>query len=277
VDQLVLAIECDPATDIVCTPASVNELFETPVVFSIGGFDVNRAMLLMLFAAFLAIALMYFAYRRPRLVPSRYGTAVEGMVGFVRDEVAVGIIGPEGVKYFPYLVSLFFFILIGNFFEITPLINFPITSRMAIPMFLALLTWVIFVFVGFKKHGFGYLKETLFPPGVPKPLYLLVTPIELVSTFIVRPFSLAVRLFANLVAGHVMLSLLLVSGFVFLTDVFGSGLSLGDRVFRLGWGSLWSLLGLAIFLFEILVSLLQAYIFTLLSAVYIQSSVHVEH
>ncbi len=269
-DPLVLAIECDPAVDVICTPEYVNELFETQVVFSIGGFDVNRAMLLMLLAAFVTIGLLFFAYRRARVVPTKYGVAVEGMVGFVRDEIAIGIIGPEGIRYFPYLLSLFLFILVGNFFEITPFVNFPITSRMAIPAFLALLTWVIFIFVGFAKNGFRYFADIVWPRSVPIFLRPLVGLIEFFSTFLLRPLTLAVRLFANLVAGHVMLSLLLVSGFIFIKSV-------GDIGARSVIGVGWFTIGLAIFLFEVVVSILQAYIFTLLSAVYIQTSVHPEH
>jgi F-type H+-transporting ATPase subunit a len=270
VDPLVLAIECDPAVDVICTPEYVNELFETQVVFSIGGFDVNRAMLLMFLAAFIAVGLLFFAYRRARVVPSKYGVAIEGIVGFVRDEIAVGIIGPEGVRYFPYLLSLFMFILVGNLFEITPFINFPITSRMAIPAFLAALTWVIFIFVGFAKNGFGYFADIVWPRSVPVFLRPLVGLIEFFSTFLLRPLTLAVRLFANLVAGHVMLSLLLVSGFIFIKSV-------GDIGARSVIGVGWFTIGMAIFLFEIVVAILQAYIFTLLSAVYIQTSVHPEH
>lgn len=269
-DQLIVAIECDPATDIICTPEFVNELFETPVVFSIGGFDVNRAMLLMLLAAVVAVALIFFAFRRPRLVPSRFGLAMESMVGFVRDEIAIGIIGPDGIRYLPYLLALFMFILVGNFFEITPFVNFPITSRMAIPAFLAGLTWVIFIVVGFAKNGPRYFLDIVWPRSVPLGLRPLVGLIELVSTFILRPLTLAVRLFANLVAGHVMLSLLLVSGFIFIKEV-------GDIGARSVIGVGWFTIGMAIFLFEIVVSVLQAYIFTLLSAVYIQTSVHPEH
>jgi F-type H+-transporting ATPase subunit a len=266
VEQLILAAsECDAENEIICVPESVNELFELPFV---GAF--NRTMVLIIVAALIVIALLYFGIKKDRLVPSKFGAFVETLVRFVRDEIAIGIIGPEhGLKYFPYLLSIFLFILVGNFFEVTPLVNFPITSRIGLPAFLAIVTWIIFVVAGFREQGFGYLKETLFPPGVPKPLYILVTPIELVSTFLVRPFSLAVRLFANMTAGHVMLTLLLVSGWVFVSAQGGVG--------KIPIGVGWFVLGLGIFLFEIIVAILQAYIFTLLSAVYIQTSVHPEH
>jgi len=269
-DLEILAFECETETDVVCTPPFVNELFETQTVFHIGEIAVNRAMLLMFLAAFLAVGLLWAGFRKRRVVPTRFGAAMEGLVSFVRDEVAIGIIGPDGIKYFPYLLSVFMFVLIGNLFEVTPFVNFPITSRMAIPLFLSLLTWLIFVTVGFVKNGFGYLGGIIWPKSVPVALRPLVGLIEFLSTFLLRPLTLAVRLFANLVAGHVMLSLMLVSAYVFITNA-------GDLGLRTGWGILWMAIGFGIFLFEIAVGFLQAYIFTLLSAVYIQTSVHPEH
>ena len=141
---------------------------------------------------------------------------------------------------------------------------------MAIPLFLAVLTWLIFVGVGFAKNGFSYVGDIIWPKAVPIALRPLVGLIELVSTFVLRPITLAVRLFANMVAGHLMLTLLLVSGWVFMSNV-------GTIHLKSAVGLLWFGFGLGIFLFEILVAVLQAYIFTLLSAVYIQSSVHPQH
>ncbi|MFH1329704.1 MAG: F0F1 ATP synthase subunit A [Actinomycetota bacterium] len=266
-DQIVLAIECDPAQPAACAPVNTNELFETPTVFSLGGFGVNRAMLLMVLAALVVIAVLLVAYRRPRLVPTRFGAVVEGVVGYVRDEVAVGVIGPEGVRYFPYLLSLFLFILVCNLFGITPLINFPVTSRMAIPFFLALFTWFIFVIMGFARNGFGYLADIVWPRSVPLALRPLVGLIEFVSTFFLRPLTLAVRLFANMVAGHMLLSVLLVGGLIFIAEFDVKSIL----------GVLWFAVGIPIFAFEIFVAVLQAYIFTLLAAVYVQTSLHPEH
>jgi len=133
------------------------------------------------------------------------------------------------------------------------------------PMLLALLSWVLFNFIGIKSQGFfGYFKSMLFPPGVPKALYILVTPIELVSTLLVRPLSLAVRLFANMLAGH----LLLISFAVIATALFES-----TYVGALVPGAV--LIGLTGF--EVLVAVLQAFIFTILTAVYIGGAMHPEH
>ena len=175
-DQLILASEsCDPAKDIICAPDNVIELFEfTTPLFSIGPFDFTRTVLLTFLAMFIVLAIFYFGLRKPRVVPSKFGVMVESIVGFVRYYVAKGVIGPEGGTYTPYLLSMFMFLLIANLFEVTPGINFPITSRMAIPLFLSLLTWVLFVVLGFAKNGFSYVGDIAWPKMVPLALRPLV-------------------------------------------------------------------------------------------------------
>ncbi|MDH4307060.1 MAG: F0F1 ATP synthase subunit A [Acidimicrobiia bacterium] len=270
-DQLILAVEeCDFVNNPVCAPEDVGELFIFEPIFG----QVNRTVILMFLAAAIVIAVLYFGLRKPRPIPTKFQAAVESLVSFVRNEIAIGIIGPEGIKYFPYLLSVFTLLLVGNLFEVTPLINFPITSRMALPAFLAILTWVIFVVVGFAKNGIGYFTGVVWPHSVPLGMRPLVGLIEFFSTFLVRPFSLAVRLFANMVAGHVMLSLLLVTGWIFTSNLF---INFGEIGLKGLAGPLWFVFGLGIFVFELLVGFIQAYIFTLLSAVYIQTSVHPEH
>lgn len=265
--MILASFECTVDSGVICTPEFVNDLFEGGTIFRLGDFAFTRIHFLFFLAAAIVVALLFFAFRKPQVVPGKFSTAMESLVSFVRDEIAIGIIGPEGARYVPYLLSLFLFLLIGNLFEVTPFINFPITSRMALPLFLAVLTWVIFVVAGIAKQGLRYFIDIIWPPGVPIAMRWLVGIIELVSIFLVRPFSLAVRIFANLVAGHVMLSLLLTSGYVFITAF--------EVKSFVGIG--WFTIGLGIFIFEIVVSVLQAYIFTLLSAVYIQTSVHPEH
>ena len=174
-------------------------------------------------------------------------------------------IGEEGKKFVPFLTTMFFFILFSNIFEVVPGIQFPANSRMAVPITLALVVWVIYNFVGVRAQGLGgYLKNSLFPPGVPVALYLIVTPIELVSTFVVRPFSLAIRLWANMVAGH----LLLVTFAVLTHTLWSNGFVGAVAPFSM----LIMMTG-----FEILVSVLQAFIFTILTAVYIGGSLHPAH
>jgi F-type H+-transporting ATPase subunit a len=267
---MILATECDVVNEVICAPANVNELFEFPTIFTIGGLEFSRTHILMLLAAFVAVAILYYGLRGQRLVPTKFGAAVEGLVGFVRDGVARDVIGPEGTKYVPYLMAMFFFLLVGNLFEITPLINFPITSRMAIPAFLAFVTYFVFMIIGFARNNFRYLIDTAWPKTVPIGLRWLVGLIEVFSIFILRPITLAVRLFANMVAGHLMLTLLLTSGLIFVAAIPEIGIKGSIGIF-------WFALGLFMFLLEILIGVLQAYIFTLLTAIYIESSIHFEH
>lgn len=269
---ILAAGECDPSGDIViCAPEDVIELFKfTDPLFSIGPFDVTRTVLLIFVAMAIVLLTLWVGLRRNQYVPTKFGLLVENLLQFVRNDIARGIIGPDGDKYFPWLASLFLFILVANAFEVWPLINFPLSSRMGIPLTMSLLTYVIFVFVGFKTNGISYLTGIIWPRSVPLVLRPLVGLIEFVSIFILRPITLAVRLFANLVAGHLMLTLLLVSGVVFIANIDEIGL-------KAFWGVAWFAVGMGIFLFEIVVIVLQAYIFTLLSAVYVETSLHAEH
>jgi F-type H+-transporting ATPase subunit a len=267
---MILAAECDVANEVICAPANVNDLFEFDAWFTVGGLEFTRTTFLMLFAAVVVVAMLYFGLRGQRLVPTKFGAVVEGLIGFVRDGMGRDVIGPESGRYLPYLVSLFLFLLVANLFAVTPLINFPVASRMAIPFFLSLITYLTFMVVGFGRNKFRYLIDTAWPRHVPIGLRWLVGLIELFSVFFLRPITLAVRLFANMVAGHLMLTLLLGSGIIFIAAI----PEIGARSLI---GIPWFALGLFMFLLEIVVSLLQAYIFTLLTAVYIESSIHFEH
>jgi F-type H+-transporting ATPase subunit a len=245
----------------------VNHLFFwDPFLFEGTPFEVNRVVLLM-FVAGLACLAFFWAGAKGRLVPKGFfQNAAEQGYMFVRNQIAVDVIGPkDGPKYAPFLASLFFFIFFCNLLEIVPGINFPVTSRMAVPAALALLTYVTFVFVGFKKQGFRFLKDTLFPPGVPKPVYILLTPIEIASVFIIRPLTLAIRLLANMMAGHVLLTIFFLFTHDFLIDEVGISAPLGVVTFVVACGLL---------VFEMLVISIQAYIFTLLTAFYISESIH---
>ena len=194
----VLALEYPP----------INHLFDWPAFLLDGTpLAINKTTLIYLVATAATMVLFGLAGRpRPSLVPSGVQHVAESSLNFIEESVVMQTIGPDGRKYMPFLTSIFFFVLFSNITEVIPGIQFPANSRMAVPMLLALLVWVIYNLVGVRSQGFfGYLKNSLFPPDVPKALYVLVTPIDAVSTFIVRPFSLAIRLWANMVAGHLLL------------------------------------------------------------------------
>ncbi len=238
-----------------------------PLFFKGSPLEINKVVLLMWLAVFIVLALFFAAGRKARagLVPSGVQNLVEIGVEFVRTDVILQTIGPEGMGFTPLLVTMFFFIFVCNIFEVIPGIQMPVNARMAIPAFLAIVVWVLFNFIGIKSQGvLGYFKSMLFPPGVPKFLLPLVALIELVSTIFVRPFSLAVRLFANMLAGH----LLLVS-FAVLTEALFASTIIGAVV---PGALLVALTG-----FEVLVAGLQAFIFVILTAVYIGGAMHPEH
>ncbi|MEZ5175679.1 MAG: F0F1 ATP synthase subunit A [Acidimicrobiia bacterium] len=270
--ELILASgACDFVNEVICAPAEVNELFEFRVpIWTIGGFPITRTVVLILAIALIASAFLWFGLRKRSVIPSKFQAMTESAIGFVRDGIAIDIIGPEGVRYVPWLLSVFLFVLVGNLYEVTPGVNFPVTSRMALPAMLAAVTWVVFVIAGIKRQGLRYFLGIVWPTSVPVALRPLVGLIEFFSILVIRPLTLAVRLFANMVAGHLMLTLLLVSGWVFISNV-------GEIGAKAGIGIAWFIMGLGIFVFEIVVITLQAYIFTLLSAVYVQTSLYPDH
>ncbi|MBW3611269.1 MAG: F0F1 ATP synthase subunit A [Actinobacteria bacterium] len=245
----------------------VSHVTEWPSIFGgEGPLAVNKVVILMWISVALVFGFFFVAARRGKLVPTGIQNFAESIWDFVRDGVVMQTMGPEGLKFMPLLVMMFCFIVVTNIWEVIPVAQMPVNGRIALPAFMAVLVWVIFNVMGFARQGFGYLKSVLFPPGVPKALYILVTPIEFVSTFIVRPLSLSVRLFANMLAGH----LLLVSFITITAALFtvGPGLVIWPFSFAL-------LVGLTAF--EVLVAVLQAFIFTILTAVYIAGAMHPEH
>jgi len=231
-------------------------------------YAINKTTIIYFLAVVITLTFFFVAGARAQLVPRGVQNLAESSVEFIREGVIMQTIGPDGLRYLPFLLAMFFFIFFVNIFEIVPFIQFPGNARMAVPFLLALLVWFIYNIVGIAKQGpLGYLKSSTIPPGVPKFLLPLVALIEFVSTFLVRPFSLAVRLFANMLAGH----LILVT-FAVLTAALIGGDILLKVIFPFPFLLLIGLTG-----FELLVAFLQAFIFTILTAVYIGSATHPEH
>jgi F-type H+-transporting ATPase subunit a len=250
-----------------------------------GEYCLTKITALMLLSMVLIVAFLTVAFRRAQLVPeSTLQRYAEGVVDIVRKGVVLEVMGPDGLKYMPLLFSLFIFIWVNNFFGILPFAQIPTTSRIAIPMSLALLVWVVFNVEGIRKQGgWHYFKNYLWPPAVPtskNPIIwvlwtlvrLLMALIELVSVFLVRPLTLAVRLAANMIAGHLILTIFAVGTYYLLSHLWTEG---ADWVAAFGIFSF----ALQIFMtgFEVLVAFLQAYIFTMLTAVYIAESAHPDH
>jgi F-type H+-transporting ATPase subunit a len=260
---------------------TLEELFEFPPFLFEGSqyFAFNRTALLYLIAAGIVSALMLGAFRSPTIVPGRFQAAMEAIVDLVRSNIVVEVMGPKGLRYVPLLTTFFLFIFVNNFFEVAPFVNFPPTGRMAMPAFLAFVVWTTFILVGIKHQGLAYFKNAVVLPGVPPLLHILLVPIEFISTFLVRPLTHAVRLFANMMAGHILLAVAFLATNAFLID-FHSLTSPGflpSGPIGLIFGPLTLAGSVALVLFEILVALLQAYIFTILAAVYISSSMEADH
>ena len=237
--------------------------------FSIGPVCVNFIVALVGAAVLTYVLLFYFAFRRPQVVPGKLQSLMELGLGFVREQIALPMLGTAAERFLPLLVTFFFFILFMNMFEVAPWVNFAPTSRVAFPLTLAAITWLTYNAVGVAKHGFfGYLKFTCIIPSAPAPLrYTLLMLIEFVSNIVIRPITLTIRLAANFVAGHFLLALAF----------------LGTEFFFLNGGL--SYLGLLVtgpisvilVAFEVFVAGLQAFIFAILTASYIGGALAEEH
>lgn len=216
-----------------------------------------------------AALIVYFlwAYRNPKLVPTKRQWLAESIYGFTRDNVARDMIGHEGIRFAPYLTTLLCFILVTNLFGIIPGIQISPNSHIAFPIVLAVISYLLFIYQGVRKHGFvSYFKHALMPPA---PWFVLpvLIPIEFASTFLIRPFTLAVRLFANMFAGHMILLVFTLGGFALLNaNVLLAPVSV------LSW-----LLAIALTFLEALVVILQAYVFVVLTASYVQGALAEEH
>jgi F-type H+-transporting ATPase subunit a len=237
-----------------------------PIAFEDTPFEINRVVLLMFLAGAMTIGFFLLGARRRALVPKGIQFFAEEGYLFVRNRIAIDVIGPAGAKYAPFLATLFFFIFFLNLLEIVPGVTFPVTSRIALPAIMALTTYVVFNIVGIRKQGLGgYFKGTLFPPGVPGPIRPLLAVIELLSVFILRPLTLTLRLFANMLAGHVLLTIF----FLFTEELIFHGTPIQWPL-----GVLTFVVATILIVFEFFVISIQAYIFTVLTAFYIGESIH---
>ncbi len=229
------------------------------VPIKIGGLDIsftNSALWMVAVVAAITLFMM-LGLRQRAIVPGRWQSAVEMSYDFIANLLKDNV-GSEGRRYFPFIFSLFMFILFGNIMGLLPG-AFTITSHIIVTFALAMLVFVIVNVIGFMRHGLHFF-SLIVPGGVPWYMLILLVPIELLS-YLTRPISLSVRLFANMVAGHIMLAV--VGGFVVGLGVW------------LGWAPLAFIV--AIFALELLVAVLQAYVFSILSCIYLNDAIHMSH
>ncbi len=253
-------------------PAPGAEIFQFDAVwtFSIGSLDIHatKVTFLIIGISIVLMAFFTYAFRKPKLVPRGAQNVGEMGYTFIRDGIAREAMGKEGDKFVPFLFTLFFFIWLMNFVGIVPFLQIPVTSMFAIPVAFALIVYLTWVPLGIYRQGFiPFFKNMMFPPGVPAPMYVLLAPIEFISNIVVRPFTHSVRLFANMFAGHLLIASFSVATFYLISasvvGILGSVASLAVTIALTG--------------FEVLIQALQAYIFTLLTAVYISGALKAEH
>ncbi|MBM7805617.1 F-type H+-transporting ATPase subunit a [Geodermatophilus bullaregiensis] len=266
----VLAVEDSGGGDGFQAPG-LSEFYPEPIAeFSLLGVDfaITRITLGLWVATLAMLVFMVLTVRKPQIVPGKLQFVGESGYSLVRDGIARDVVGPRGLPFAPFLAALFFFILANNLMAIIPFAQISPMSKFAFPLVLAAICWVIYIYIGIREQGAGrYFKDILFLPGVPKPMYILVTPIEILQNFVVRPFTLAVRLFANMFAGH-MLLVVFSLGAVYLFS--------RDN-FSIVFGPISALMAIVMTFFELLVIFLQAYVFTVLMGTYLNGSIEAEH
>jgi len=244
---------------------SLSEFFPPAIAFEGTLFEFNRITLVRWVSVIVLCTFFWLVARRATLVPGRAQSIAEIGLDFVRVNIAEEVLGKHRARpYVPLLTVMFFAILAMNITGVVPGLNIASTSVVTVPLLLAITAFVAFIWAGIKNHGVvGYVRTTLFPSGVPWPLYVILTPIEIISTFILRPATLTIRLMANMLAGH----LLLVTFFGLTNYLFVEASGALKVVGVLTFGA-----AFAFTVFEIFIAALQAYIFTLLTAVYISLS-----
>jgi F0F1-type ATP synthase, subunit a len=251
---------------------SITDFFPPEILFAGTPFALNRIMLIRILVVVAIVVLFWLATRNMKVRPSRGQVAFEYLIGFVRNGVIYDTLGERlGRRYEPILMTMFFLVLGMNLTGSIPGLQIAGTAAIGLPMILAVVAWVMFIYAGMREKGARFWKDSLFLPGVPWFLYFLLTPLELLSTFIVRPVTLTLRLTMNMIAGHMLLVLCFTATQFFFFTVLADG----NLVGLLGIGSF--AFGLAFLLLELFVAALQAYVFAILSAIYIQLAVAEEH
>ncbi|MFC4011776.1 F0F1 ATP synthase subunit A [Nonomuraea purpurea] len=249
------------------SPDSLFNAF-TPIIPGVDWF--TKPVLLAMLSSILVIGVCWAAFGNPKVVPRGVQNVVEYGYMFVRDQVARPFLGKDADRWMGLLLTLFFLVLVWNLMGVIPVIQFPVASHIAFPMVLAISIYVLKIYLGMKHQGpIGYFKNMMFPPGLPKFIYVLLAPIEFLSNLIIAPFTHAVRLFANMFAGHMLLAFFSMVGFWFL---FEKLTPLGAGV-----GVVGVIMTIIFTAFEMFIQFLQAFLFAMLASMYIGNSLHADH
>lgn len=248
---------------------TLDDFFPPAVLFEGTPFEMNRIMLIRVLMVVVLLVLFWLGTRNLRVVPGRGQAVLEMALDFVRKNAIEAQLGvKEGRRFQPLLMTMFFLIFAFNITGVVPGLNIAGSAVVGFPIFMAVVAYIAFMYAGIKKHPGKFFKNALFPAGVPKAMYLLVTPVEFLSTFVMRPITLALRLLMNMLVGHMLLVLLFSATNFFILHAGGFFPAVGAGTF---------VFSIAFTLFKAFVAGLQAYVFTLLTALYIQLALADEH
>lgn len=248
---------------------TIYEFFPDVIFFEGTWFEINRIILVRFFAVIALVLFFWLGTRKLKVIPGRGQSLVELGMGFAENSISVSVLGQkDGKRFLPLITAIFFMVLFMNLTGVIPGLNIAGTSVIGVPLLLALIAYGAFIYAGIKKSPGGFFRNALFPAGVPWPLYFLVTPIEFISTFVIRPVTLTLRLMMNMMVGHLLLVLFFAGTQFFFFEA-------GGFYALFGVGTL--AFGFVFTLFEVLIAVLQAFIFGILTAVYIQLALLDDH
>ncbi len=235
-------------------------------------FELNRILLIRILAVVVLLLILWIGTRSLKLVPTRAQVLLEVVVEFVRKGIVIDTLGEkEGKRFMPILMTIFFLTLAMNLTGTIPGLQIASTGLIGQAIILAVVSYVTFIYAGINRHGVRFFKNAMVLPGVPWPIQPVIIVLEFLSTFIIRPITLTLRLTMNMVAGHMLLALCFLATNFFFFGVLAQGNPMG----LLGLGTF--AFGVVFVALEIFIGALQAFVFTILTAIYIQMALADEH
>ncbi|MCI1984710.1 MAG: F0F1 ATP synthase subunit A [Bifidobacteriaceae bacterium] len=245
---------------------SIDDFLPEPALFAGTPFAINRIILVRIIATLLIVVVLGISAKRAKLIPGRWQGAVEWLIEFVQNSIVYEVMGElRGKRYVPMITTIFLSILVFNLCGIIPGMNIAATATITMPLVFALWCFVQYWIAGIREKGLGhFLKDELFPKGIPWPIYILLSPIQLIELLLIRPFSLTIRLFANMISGHLLVALCFAATqWFFIETSTKAMMPLGILTFAGG---------AFMTVFEMAVAALQAFIFAILTTAYINMS-----
>ncbi|MFT4029017.1 MAG: F0F1 ATP synthase subunit A [Protaetiibacter sp.] len=265
-------LRSDDGADSEFSPPSIDDFFPDPILFAGTPFELNRVLIIRLIAVAAIVLFLWLGTRRLKVVPSRGQAAVEFVLDFVRVGIVTNTLGEkEGKRFMPLIMTIFFVTLALNLTGTIPGLQIASTGLIGQGIIMALIAYVTFIYAGIRRHGLRFFRNATLPHGVPALIAPIIVILEVLSTFIVRPVTLTLRLTMNMVAGHMLLALCFLATNFFFFTVLANGNALG--LFGIGTFAF----GIAFTVLELFVAGLQAYVFAILTAIYIQMALADEH